>query len=203
MRKFLKELTTEEVRIFKKLNSPTKIQDFIDSIPFNFERGGDTLMSPRRVLKENKAHCLEGALLASAILYFHGRKPLLLDLEALAPDDSHVVALFKEGSGWGAISKTNHAVLRYRDPVYKNPREIAMSYFNEYFLNDGTKTMKSFAVFDLAKIKKNWITGKEDLWFVEKELVRAPHKKIIKNRKILRRVDRVEIKAGEITVWKK
>lgn len=203
MNRFLKELTTEEAGIFKKLNSPEKIQDFVDAIPFNFEKDGDTLFSPRRVLKEKRAHCLEGALLSSAILLFHGEKTLLLDLKALEPDDSHVVALFKKEGWWGAVSKTNHAVLKYRDPVYKNPRELAMSYFNEYFLDDGTKTLDSFAVFDLAKIKTNWIVDENHLWNIEGFLEEAPHEEIVKNRKTLRRADSIEREVMSKTVWKK
>lgn len=196
-------LNEKELSLFKKLDSPSKIQGFIDSIPFNFEVNGDTLMSPRKVLRENKSHCLEGALLASAILSFHGEKTILLDLKALEPDDSHVVALFKRESGWGALSKTNHAVLRYRDPIYKNPRELAISYFNEYFLDDGTKTLDSFAVFDLSKIKTNWIVDESDLWVIEKSLEEAPHEKIVLDRKNLRKADPIEREVMSKRVWEK
>ncbi|MDP3731184.1 MAG: hypothetical protein Q8R34_01670, partial [bacterium] len=126
---YLNNLTKEEIKLFKKLNSPRKLQDFINAIPANFEKRGETLMSPRRVLRENKAHCLEGAFLVAAVLWFHGEKPLLLDLKTTDCDFDHVVALFRKGGCWGAISKTNHAVLRYREPVYASPRELAMSYF--------------------------------------------------------------------------
>lgn len=203
MNRFLKELTAEELNIFKKLNSPEKVQDFVDSIPFNFEKNGETLFSPKRVLRERKAHCLEGALLSSAILLFHGARALLLDLKALKPDDSHVVSLFKKGNRWGAISKTNHVVLRYRDPVYKNPRELAMSYFNEYFLDDGTKTLESFAVFDLAKIKTNWIVDEKDLWEVEMSLEKTPRENIVRDRKVLRKTDPIEREVMSKKVWKK
>jgi hypothetical protein len=126
----------KELKIFKKLDNPKKIQDFLEKIPVNFRK---TLRSPMMVLRKNNAHCLEGALLAASVLAFHGEKPLLLDLRANDRDFDHVVALFKRNNCWGAISKTNHAVLRYREPVYKNIRELAMSYFHEYFDDNGKK----------------------------------------------------------------
>src|ERR1051326_5086538 len=113
-----------EVKLFKKLNSPKKIQDFLaNEIKHNPARDGIECRSPRRVLREGKAHCMEGALLAAAILEFHGRPPLVMDLRSTGKDLDHVVALFKQFGCWGAISKTNHGVLRYREPVYRTLRE--------------------------------------------------------------------------------
>ena len=104
------------------------------------------------VLRAGKAHCMEGALLAAAILEFHGHKPLLLDLRSTSEDLDHVVALFKQNGYWGAISKTNHVVLRYREPIYGSVRELAMSYFHEYFLDNGKKTLREYSVpVDLGK----------------------------------------------------
>src|SRR3989344_4997493 len=117
-------LTPHERSVFKKLASPQRIQDFLDSLPINFELHGETYMSPRRVLTAGEAHCFEGALLAAAALAYHGRRPLLMDIQTSRTDDDHVVALFREFGYWGAISKTNHAILRYRDPVYRSVREL-------------------------------------------------------------------------------
>ena len=96
----------------------------------NFEPHGDTLKSPRYVMKEKNAHCLEGAFFAAAVLWYHGEEPLLLDLQSTSEDYDHVVALFKRNGRWGALSKTNHAVLRYREPIYRSADELAMSYFH-------------------------------------------------------------------------
>ncbi len=114
----------EEIRLFKKLDTPQKIQDCINKIPFNFEDKWGTCMSPRKVLGKNKADCIEGALLAYAILEFHGQKPLVVDLRSTKKpyDYDHVIAVFKIDGFWGAISKTNHSVLRYREPIYKTVR---------------------------------------------------------------------------------
>lgn len=151
--------------MLQKLSSPQKIQDFLDTLPINFELSGETYMSPRRVLREKIAHCFEGALFAAAALAYHGKKPLLLDLKSIDTDQDHVVALFKVAGRWGAISKTNHAILRYRDPIYLSVRELAMSYVNEYIMDDGRKSMRSYsAPFDLSVYEPSaWITSEEDL----------------------------------------
>src|SRR4051812_9541689 len=111
--------TKEEIRLFTRLNTPSKVQDFLGTLKINFEEDGEMLQSPRRVLKSGKAYCIEGAMLAAAILEFHGSPPLLMDLRAIQKEDDHVVAVFKQFGCWGAISKTNHGVLRYREPVYR------------------------------------------------------------------------------------
>ena len=105
-------LSPSERKIFAKLTTAKKIQDFLDKLPINFELRGETYMSPRRLLRGRTAHCFEGALLAAAAFAYHGQRPLLLDLQTLPSDEDHVVALFKENGLWGAISKTNHAILR-------------------------------------------------------------------------------------------
>ena len=143
--------TKEEIKLFRRLNTPSKLQDYLNALPFNFLDRGVTL-SPRMVLKKNKADCFEGALLAAAVLEFHRYKPLILDLRSVKKpyDYDHVVAVFKKDGCFGAISKTNHAVLRYREPAYKTLRELVMSYFHEYFLNTGKKTLREYSeLFDL------------------------------------------------------
>src|SRR3989344_2899671 len=158
-------LAPHERAVFKKLSSPQRIQNFLDSLPINFEMQGETYMSPRRVLAARQAHCFEGALFAAAALAYHGRRPLLMDIQTARTDDDHVVALFKERGLWGAISKTNHAILRYRDPIYRTVRELALSYFNEYIADDGGKSMRAYsAPFDLSRYDpKKWVTAGEDL----------------------------------------
>lgn len=204
------QLKREEWAILTKLSSPQKIQDFLNTLPFNFEKKGETHRSVRHTLAMGEAHCFEGALLAATALWIQGRRPLLLDLVALEDDYDHVVALFKEGrgsgSGWGAISKTNHAVLRYREPIYRDVRELVMSYFHEYFLFNGNKTLRSFSVpFDLSKIGTSWITTEDNLANLAYMLDRSPHKKILSYSQIrnLRKADKLEIAAGKITEYKK
>ena len=138
-------LTPAEHRLFARLDSPQKIQDFLDRLPVNFSLDGDTAMSPRSVLKARMAHCAEGAIFAAAALAYHGRPPLLMDIRALPADQDHIITLFQERGLWGAISKTNHAILRWRDPIYASARELAMTYAHEYCLPGGKKSMLSFS----------------------------------------------------------
>ncbi len=205
MKKFY-GFNSNELKILNQLNTPQKIQTFLNKLPINFEEKGDTAMSPREVLKKKKAHCMEGALLAATALWYHGKKPLLLDLVTTKDDDDHVVTLFKQNGCWGAISKTNHAVLRYREPIYKTVRELAMSYFHEYFKNNGKKTLRKFSVpFDLSKIEdKSWLTSGEDLWEINNLLEASKHFSILSQSQIrkLCKAEPIEIEAGKILEWK-
>lgn len=173
----------------------------------NFEPKGHTCCSPRRVLREWKAHCVEGAIFAAAALRFHGHPPLLMDLTSEADDYDHVVTLFRQRGFWGAISKTNHAVLRYRDPIYRTLRELALSYFHEYFLDDGRKTLRSFAApIDLSRFaRRRWMTAEDDLWDVYDHLFAAKHHPLLTPAQMrsLRRADPVERRAGKLVTWKK
>lgn len=195
-------LTKEEESFLRKLSTPIKIQDYLDAIPFNHEKGGETCMSPRRVLRAEKAHCIEGGMLACVALLLQGRKPLLLNLKVDKRDDDHVVALFQENGYWGAISKTNHAVLRYRDPVYKTIRELAMSYFHEYFLvANGEKTMKGYsAPINLRRFGTKWITKEDDLWDIAEVIYDAKHTPAIpeENKKFIKSATELEQKAASL-----
>ena len=124
---------------------PEKIQRFLYGLRQNFELKGETCNSVRTVLKERRAHCIEGAMLAAAALWVHGEPPLLLDMRAVR-DFDHVVALFRRRGHWGAISKTNGIGLRWRDPVYGSLRELAMSYFHEYTNRRDHKTLREYSV---------------------------------------------------------
>jgi hypothetical protein len=200
-------LSPVEKQIFAKLKTPQKIQDYLDSLPINFEISGETYMSPRRTLREKTAHCFEGALVAAAVLAYHGQKPLLLDLKTADHDEDHVVTLFKENGRWGAISKTNHAVLRYRDAIYKDVRELAMSYFHEYILPDGEKTLRSFSKpFDLSRYKpERWVTAEDDLFWLVEALDDSPHVDLMSAKQIrtLRNASSFEVKATAVVEWKR
>ncbi len=195
---------TQEKKLFKQLSAPKKIQDFLtQKLKHNPANEGVECRSPRQVLRAGKAHCLEGALLAAAILEFHGHAPLLLDLRATRRDLDHVVAVFKQFGCWGAISKTNHAVLRFREPVYKTLHELVLSYFHEYFLDSGKKTLREYSdPMDLSRFdKRGWMTSEEDLFYIPEYLDRVRHHKILTPSQIrsLRRADPIEIKAGKMT----
>jgi len=200
------KFSKKEQALIDRLNTPAKVQDFLNRIPFNFETHGETLKSPLFVLRDNRAHCFEGALLGAYILSRHGFKPLILHLQASRGDFDHVVALFKRGGFWGAISKTNHAVLRYREPVYRELRELAMSYFHEYFLDTGRKTLRAYSEpLDLNDFEDGWETLEGDLWGIDEELDLIKHHQILSDSQIknLRPADEIEIAAGRIQEFKK
>ena len=185
-----------------RLSSPAKIQGFLNKLPFNFEKLGDTCYSPRMVLRNRTAHCMEGAIFAAAALKLQGHPPLVVDLRATKKDFDHVVAVFKVNGAWGAISKTNHAVLRYREPIYRDIRELIMSYFHEYFLDSGRKTLREYSdPFDLSKFdKRGWQTSEKNLFYIPEALDRSRHHKILTPPQLrsLRRADPIEIQAGKI-----
>ena len=149
---------------------------------------------------------MEGALFAAAVLTYHGGKPLLMDLQTADPDDDHVVALFRDGNLWGAISKTNHAILRYRDAIYRSPRELALSYFHEYFLEEnGKKTLRTYsAPFDISKhAPEKWVTAEEDLDWLAGELDWSRHFPLVSKKSVakLRPASKVERRAIALTEW--
>jgi hypothetical protein len=192
--------------LFGSLNTPGKIQDFLDGIPMNFEDGGiDTCLSPRGVLKANKCHCIEGAILAALMLRVHGHPPLLLDLTASADNFDHVIALYQKAGAWGAISKTNHHSLRFREPVYASVRELVMSYFHEYINSAGKKTLRSYSdPVDLSMFDRtNWMTTAGEVWAIPNHLAVTPHHPILTEDQIanLRDADQIEKKAAEIVEY--
>jgi len=201
-------LSPAEHAVFKKLHSPERIQDYLEALPQNFSFSrGETFRSPRRLLQKKSAYCFEGALLGAASLAYHGREALLLDLRTSDDDYDHVVALFKEKNLWGAVSKTNNPVLRYRDPVYKTVRELAMSYFHEYFLENGKKSLLSYSrPFDLSSSKpEEWVTAEEPLDWLAEKLDDSPHFPIAP-RSVLKRVRKatpLERKLLQMKEWEK
>ncbi len=200
--------TPREVAVFRKLSTPFKIQQFLNYLPTNFEIRGETLYSPRLVLAHRTAHCMEGALFAAAALCFHGYPPLIVDMVASKNDDDHVIAVFKQDGCWGAISKTNHAVLRFREPVYRNIRELVMSFFHEYFTNhDGRKNLRSYAgPINLSHFdRQGWMTSADNVWYIVDHLDRIFHIPLLSRSQIARLTpaDRMERRAGEIVEWRK
>jgi hypothetical protein len=194
-------LSEAEFAVLRRLRTPRKIQDFLNRMSPNFETEGQTCLSVREVLKQRRAHCIEGAMLAACALWVHGEPPLLLDLRA-ERDYDHVVALFRRGRCWGAISKTNPAVLRWRDPVYRSLRELAMSYLHEYANKRGQKTLRSYAgPFDLRRFDPElWVTSKKNCWEIGATLDDMRHRLLLTKRqaRALRLRDTVERRAGAL-----
>ncbi len=198
-------LSKEELAVLKKLDTPEKIQDFLDAFPSNLSRYSDSCSSPRMALRKGRAHCIEGAFIAATALWLHGEKPLLLDLKAKSPDFDHVIVPFKHNGYWGAISKSNHPVLRYRDPIYRTLRELALSYFHEYVLvSTGEKTLRSYSrPFSLKRFGTDWITSEKHLWDIALALDESKHYPLIPKgqEKSLRKASPLERRAGQLKEW--
>src|SRR6201998_1200227 len=161
-------LTSTELRKLRRLKNPYGIQRFLDDMPYHL---ADTAWSPRVVLRENTAHCFEGAIFAAAALRANGYHPLLMDIDA-ERDTDHVVALYKVDGHWGAVAKSNYAGCRYREPVYRSLRELAMSYFDVYFNLRGDRTLRTFSrPVDMKRLHQlHWMTTDEPIWFVAEYL---------------------------------
>lgn len=170
-------LTRGEYSRLRELDSPQKIQKYLNRTPINHEVDGETLLSVREVLKQRRAHCMEGAFVAALALWVHGEPPLVVHLDCDLSDYPHAIAVFRRGRCWGAISKTNGAPLRFRDPVYRSLRELAMSYFHEYFDKRGRKTLRSYsAAFDMRRIDPAlWVTNGKFCWDVHDRLAELRH----------------------------
>lgn len=198
-------LTAPERRVFARLRTAEKIQDFLDTVPINFELDGDTTMSPRAMLKTHTAHCAEGALFAAAVLAYHGERPLLMDFQTLPSDEEHIIALFCRRGLWGAISKTNHAILRWRDPIYRTPRELAMSYAHEYYLWSGKKSLLRYSrPFNVARYApKRWVTTDDDLEWLMHALDDSPHFALAPRRALRqrRKASPVELRMMALVEW--
>ena len=193
-----------EFDALKTLSTPRKIQDFLDTIPTNKEKPVETCTSALLTLRRNKAHCMEGALVAALALWMHGQPPLILDLKSTNDDVDHLVVLFRKNGYWGGITKTNHAVLRYREPIYRDVRELAVSFFHEYFLDSGKKTLRKYSrPFDLRTWDGDWITSPDDLWDLQNAIDDSPHLPLVTRRQIagLRKADQIEIRAGKLKEW--
>ncbi|HKU96415.1 MAG TPA: hypothetical protein VJR58_14125 [Vineibacter sp.] len=194
-------LSPAQYRTLKRLRTPERIQDFVTALPTNFELEGDTALSVRETLRQGHAHCLEGAFVAACALWLAGEPPLLMDLQADATDDDHVVALFRSGGGWGAISKSNHVWLRWRDPIHRSLRELALTYFHEYVLKD-RKTLRTYSrPYDLRRIDPGRWVGRADNCFDVADWVDGSrHYALITaaQARRLRRRDAMEVKAGRL-----
>jgi len=194
-------LSAAEFAILRRLDTPQKIQAYLHGLKQNFELDGDTCRPVRQVLRTGKAHCIEGAMLAACALWVHGEPPLVLDMRA-ERDFDHVVALFRHHGCWGALSKTNGIGLRWRDPVYRTLRELAMSYFHEYANRRNHKTLREYSLpYDLRRVDpKVWVSGEKNAWLVAEELDELRHFKLVERRHLraVARRDEFERRVGSL-----
>ncbi|HYX66474.1 MAG TPA: hypothetical protein VE935_19830 [Burkholderiales bacterium] len=199
-------LSAADFAVLKRLDTPQKIQAFLHRLNQNWEVDGETCLPVAQVLRTRRAHCIEGAMLAAAALWVHGEPPLLLDMRA-ERDFDHVVALFRRHGRWGAISKTNGIGLRWRDPVYRTLRELAMSYFHEYYNRRDHKTLREYSLpFDLRRMDAAiWSSGTKHAWQVCEALDELRHFRLIERRHLgaVVRRDPFERRVGLLNQYRK
>ena len=173
-------LTRAELGTLRRLDTPEKVQAYLDRLTYNLEPDGDTVRSPRRVMRDRTAHCAEGAFLAAAAFRIHDRPPLLVDLESVR-DDDHVLAVYRERGLWGAVATSKFAGLRYRAPVYRTVRELVLSYFEHYYNWDGERTLRAYSrPVSMARFDRiGWMTAEDDLWPVVEHLTVIAHTPLI------------------------
>lgn len=192
--------------LIRRAGSAEKIQDLVNRYSSNFELAGDTYWSPRQMLRARCGHCLEGALLALLIFRCHNITAGLVDLKAVK-DLDHVICAYRRRGRWGAVSKTNHAVLRYREPVYRTLRELAMSYFHEYRDNAGYITLRSYSRLvkpeQLDRAYPGWAAATEKLEAIALCVDEARHYPVLAPRQRLRRADPIERYTGSIVEWRR
>src|SRR5437016_5262599 len=169
--------TPKELRKLRSLKDPHGIQKFLDDMPYHL---ADSAWSPRRVLAENTSHCFEGAMLAAAALRVNGYPPLIFDLEA-EHDTDHVVAIYRAHGHWGAIAKSNYTGCRYREPVYRSLRELALSYFDVYFNLRRERSLRTFSrPVNLARFdSRHWMTTEKPIWLIAEYLFEIKHYPLI------------------------
>jgi hypothetical protein len=190
--------TRQEIRRLRALRSPAGIQRALDRMPYHLAK---TAWSPRRVLREWTAHCLEGAIFAAAALRVLGFPPLLLDLEAVQ-DTDHVIAVYRINGHWGAIAKSNFSGLRFRAPVYRSVRELTMSYFEDYINLRGDRTLRAVSrpvnLGRFDRLHPGWMTAETELWWIPEYLVGIPHTHLLAPgmERSLSRTDRRALEAG-------
>jgi len=181
--------TPAERRLLDGLNTPAAIQEFLDATQYSVD---PIYRSPRQVIRDRQAHCVDGALFAAAALRRLGHRPLIIEMAAVR-DDDHLLALFKRDGTWGAVAKSNFSTLRYREPVYRSIRELVMSYFEGYFNVDGEKTMRSYsAPIDLSRFDAlAWTVDSGVADVIIARLERARHFPVVSSAQVkhLARVD--------------
>jgi hypothetical protein len=170
-------LTAAERRVIARLRTPLAVQRWLNALPYNQEKHGETLRTFRGVVHYHTAHCYEAALSAATILEQHGYPPLVISFESIDLLD-HVIFVYRTKTGWGSVARSRDPGLHGRKPVFRTARDLALSYVDTYI--DLTGRIKAYAVVDLrdALGDYDWRLGEKNVWKAEQVLLDWPHKKI-------------------------
>lgn len=192
--------TRGERAVLDKLDTPERIQGFLDGVPYSAD---PTYRSPRTVLRDHQAHCFDGAMFAAAALRRIGHRPLIIDLRAVR-DDDHVLALFRRGRHFGAVAKSNFVGLRFREPIFRNLRELCLSYFEDYYNSEGEKTLRAYSTpLDLSSFDEiAWMLSDDNLDLIAARLDSIRHYPLLSPamEKQLAPVDTRSLRAGMLGI---
>ena len=182
------DFSADELDFLKTLNTPEKLQDYVDSIHYNYCENGYICKSPKRVLRENNAHCFEGSLFIASVRRINGHIPFVIDMQGIENDD-HVIVPFKKKGLWGAMAQSRTYTLKWRDPIYKSLRELVLSYF-PFFIKRNIPVLRTYTepidltIYDYM----NWETTDNCLEELGDKLTESPHKNLFPNNLQIRQV---------------
>jgi hypothetical protein len=169
--------TKTERALIARLDTPSKVQRWLNAVRYNTENNGETQRSFRPVARTKSAHCMEAALFAAVVLEQHGYPPLVMSLESQDWLD-HVIFVYRHESGWGSVARSRDPGLHGRKPRFRSPGALARSYYDGYV--DHTGRLTGFGVANLAEAMGayDWRLTTKNAWAVEQMLIDLPHRKI-------------------------
>ena len=168
------EFTPRERRLIARLKTPLAVQAYLNRLPYNYEKHGETLRAFRGVVRHQSAHCLEATLFAACVLNCHGYPPLVISFESIDKLD-HVIFVYREAGRWGSVARSRDPGLHGRLPVFATPRALAASYVDPYV--DFTGRVLAFAVVNLDEVlgTYDWRLSTKNVWKVEQVLIDYKH----------------------------
>jgi hypothetical protein len=187
-----------------RITTPAQVQTFLDSIPYSAEA---RYRSPLTAIRDRKAHCFDGAVLAAALLQRIGHPPLVLNMFPNERDDEHLIAPFQRHGAWGAVAQSNMVGLRYREPIHRTLRELMISYFEQYFNVVSEKTLRTYTrPITLAQFdRQDWTTDDRTMDLIADRLEELSRIPLLTRQMIagLAEVDRLAFRAGMLGSVKK
>lgn len=169
--------TTKEWKLIGTLRTPLQVQRYLQTLPYNWEKNGETQRSFRQVVQRNEAHCMEAALVAAVILEQHRYPPLIVSLESKDKLD-HVIFVYQQKGLWGSIARSRDRGLQGRKPVFRNLRQLVWSYFDPYV--DMTGRITGYGLTNMNELGNyDWRFSSRNLWKVENHLREIPHKRLV------------------------
>jgi hypothetical protein len=168
--------TPRERRLIARLRTPEQVQRWLNRMPYNWERRGETSRTLRGVLRHGQAHCLEAALCAATVLEHHGHPPLVMDLESIDQLD-HVMFVFRRGGRYGSVARSRDPGLHGRKPVFRSLEALVRSYSAPYI--DLTGRLRGYGVLDLRRLAHvDWRISTRNVWTIARELNQHRHRRV-------------------------